>query len=44
MNALPFVIAAYGIAFVGLGGVILQSWVAMRRAEKAADALRGRRQ
>ncbi|MBB4632425.1 heme exporter protein CcmD [Sphingosinicella soli] len=43
MNALPFVIAAYTAAALCIGGVLLWSWVSMRRAEKAADALRGER-
>ncbi|WBX86068.1 hypothetical protein [Sphingosinicella microcystinivorans] len=43
MNALPFVIAAYAVGVSGIGGVLLWSWLSMRRAEKAADALRGDR-
>ncbi|MBW7946393.1 MAG: heme exporter protein CcmD [Sphingomonadaceae bacterium] len=43
MNALPFVIAAYAVGVAGIGGVLLWSWLSMRRAEKAADALRGDR-
>ncbi len=43
MNALPYVIAAYAAAGIGIGGVLLWSWLSMRRAEKAADALRGER-
>ncbi|MBA4758342.1 heme exporter protein CcmD [Sphingosinicella sp.] len=43
MNALPFVIAAYAAGVIGIGGVLAWSWLSMRRAEKAADALRGER-
>lgn len=43
MNALPFVIAAYAVGAIGIGGVLLWSWFSMRRVEKAADALRGER-
>lgn len=43
MNHWPFIIAAYAITAIGVGGLALSSWVAMRRAEKAADALRDRR-
>jgi hypothetical protein len=42
MNPWPFIFAAYGIALVGTAGLTLWSWIAMRRAEAAADAL-GRR-
>ncbi|TXC64819.1 heme exporter protein CcmD [Sphingosinicella ginsenosidimutans] len=42
MNPWPFVIAAYGL--VALGTIVLAgwSWIAMRRAESAADKLRQR--
>ena len=43
MNAVPFIIAAYAVGGLGIGGVLLWSWLSMRRAEKAADALRGER-
>jgi hypothetical protein len=42
VNPWPFVIAAYGIALAGTGGLTAWSWIAMRRAEAQADAL-GRR-
>lgn len=38
----PFVIAAYAVAAVGTLGLVGWSFVAMRRAERRADAL-GRR-
>ncbi|MEG3150368.1 heme exporter protein CcmD [Sphingomonas sp. ZT3P38] len=34
MNPWPFVIAAYGITFAGVGGLVLWSWLAMRRSER----------
>ena len=37
MNPWPFVTAAYAIAFAGTGLLVLWSWLAMRRAEAAAD-------
>ena len=40
MNVLPFIVAAYAVAIVGIGGVVVQSWVAMRRAERAVESLR----
>jgi hypothetical protein len=43
MNHWPFIIAAYLIAIGGTGGLTLWSLAAMRRAEAAADALKGRR-
>ena len=42
MNPWPFVIAAYAVALGGTAALTLWSWVAMRAAEKEADAL-GRR-
>jgi heme exporter protein D len=39
MNHWPFVIAAYGITIAGTVGIVAQSFVAMRRAEKRSDAL-----
>ena len=41
MNAWPFIYAAYAIAIGGTVGVTLWSLAAMRRAEAAAEALRG---
>jgi hypothetical protein len=43
MNHWPFIAAAYAIAIGGTGGLTLWSFAAMRRAEKAADALTRRR-
>ena len=40
MNPWPFVIAAYAVTIVAIGGLILWAWRSMRRAEAAADALR----
>jgi len=40
MSHWTFVIAAYAVAGIGTGGLALVSWLAMRRAEAAADALR----
>ncbi|WP_079247308.1 heme exporter protein CcmD [Sphingomonas turrisvirgatae] len=43
MNHWPFIIAAYVVTAIGVGGLSLASWIAMRRAERAAEALRDRR-
>ena len=40
MNPWPFVIAAYGIAIFLTTALTLWSFVSMRRAEAAADALK----
>ena len=40
MNHWPFIIAAYALTIIGMLGVTLWSWTAMRRAEADADALR----
>ena len=40
MNPWPFVIAAYGATLLATAGLLLWAGSAMRRAEKAADALR----
>ena len=40
MNPWPFVIAAYAVALIGVGGLILWARASMRRAEAAADKLR----
>lgn len=37
MNQWSFVIAAYAVALVGTGGLLLWAWAKMRRAEAAAD-------
>jgi hypothetical protein len=42
VNHWPFIIAAYTIAIGGTVGLTLWSLAAMRRAEAAADALKGR--
>lgn len=39
MNPWPFVIGAYALTALGTLGVTAWSWVAMRRAEREADAL-----
>lgn len=43
MNHWAFVTAAYVVVVAGSVGVAVQSWLAMRRAEAAADALRSER-
>lgn len=43
MNQLLFVAAAYAVVLGGLGGLLAASAAAMRRAERAADALSERR-
>jgi hypothetical protein len=40
MNHWPFIIAAYAVVAIGVGGLSLASWRAMRRGEAAAYALR----
>lgn len=40
MNHWAFVIAAYGVTLLGAGGLALASYLAMRKAEAAADAMR----
>ncbi|MBB5708831.1 heme exporter protein CcmD [Sphingomonas xinjiangensis] len=42
MNHWAFVVAAYAVTAAGAGGLALASWAAMRRAERAAEALRQR--
>ena len=39
MNPWPFVFAAYAICIVGTGGLLLRSYLLMRRAEAGAEAL-----
>jgi hypothetical protein len=39
MNPWPFVIAAYAVAVVLTGALLLWSYASMRRAEAAADTL-----
>ncbi|WP_277998313.1 hypothetical protein [Sphingomonas donggukensis] len=40
MNAWPFVLAAWGLTLVASIAVAFVSWMAMRRAEGAADRLK----
>ena len=40
MNPWPFVTAAYAVAIFATAGLILWSYVSMRRAEAAADRFR----
>jgi hypothetical protein len=42
VNPWPFVIAAYALAGLGTAALVVASYAAMRRAERAADALRKR--
>ena len=39
MRQESFVLAAYVVALVGLGGLMLWAWLSMRRTEEKADAL-----
>jgi heme exporter protein CcmD len=34
MNPFPFIIGAYAVAAIGIGGLLVWSWLGMRRAEK----------
>lgn len=43
MNHWAFVTAAYTVTLIGTAGLAAASWWAMRRAEAAADSLRGDR-
>lgn len=43
MNHWPFILAAYAVVTAGVGGLSLASWLAMRSAERAAEALRDRK-
>ena len=40
MSPWPFIAGAYAVALAGTLGLTAWSWVAMRRAERAADALK----
>ncbi len=40
MNHWAFVTAAYVVVLVGSGGLAVSSWLAMRKAEAAADAMK----
>ena len=42
MNQWAFVIAAYVVTVAGVGGLVIASWLAMRRAEARLDELSGR--
>ena len=42
MNQWPFVLAAYGVMLIATAVLLAWSFVTMRRAEAAADALRRR--
>jgi hypothetical protein len=42
VNHWPFILAAYGVTLLGIGGLALASWLGMRRAEAAADSLKRR--
>ena len=42
MNPWPFVIAAYGVGLLGTAGLLLLSFVWMKRMEAEADKLRSR--
>jgi len=42
MNHWPFIIGAYAVTAAGTIGVLVASYVRMRRAERQADALSGR--
>jgi hypothetical protein len=44
MNHWPFIAAAYLIVLIGTGGLATLSYLAMRKAEAAADALRSGRE
>lgn len=40
MNHWAFITAAYVVTLIGGAGLALQSWLAMRAAERAAESLR----
>ena len=43
MTYWPFIAGAYAVALIGTLGLTGWSWAAMRRAERAADALKDAR-
>jgi hypothetical protein len=43
MNHWAFVTAAYLVTFVAAAGLGVQSWLAMRAAEAAADSLKAKK-
>ncbi|MES2989317.1 MAG: hypothetical protein V4808_15560 [Pseudomonadota bacterium] len=40
MNHWAFVIAAYSVVLIGAGGLAIASYLSMRKAEAAADAMK----
>lgn len=40
MNHWPFILGAYGLTVIGTLGLTYFSWIAMRRAEADAEALK----
>jgi hypothetical protein len=42
MNPWPFVLAAYAIGIAATSALLLWAYASMRRAEAAADALKGK--
>lgn len=42
MNHWAFVGAAYAVTLLATAGILAQSWLAMRRAERAAESMRRR--
>jgi heme exporter protein D len=44
MNHWPFIIAAYGVTIAGTLGIVAQSYLSMRRAEKQSDTLTRQRE
>jgi len=42
LNQWSFVFAAYGLGLAATGALLVQSWVAMRRAEARRDGARGK--
>lgn len=43
MSPWPFVVASYAMTVAGTAGLLAWSWVAMRRAEAEADAVKRKR-
>ncbi len=37
MDHTPFIVAAYTVTLVAIGGLLLRSWAWMRRAERERD-------
>ena len=37
MDHAPFIFAAYAVTILGAGGLLITSWVKLRRAERAVD-------